>query len=840
MKYSASTIEALIEDIRSVIQHRDATQWRLDTISAGAPAPTIGSDDDTRIFAFPPTVTTAAYLAQFRDSDVGQLREDLASIQLPVLAQFEAQAQNARATVHYRGLRRLFRPRPVAGEEALAWMSSVDTYSIHSILSGIDAALGSTDHNEFIGLNPEGMQGLIERDLTHITGWPIQWITAEDVNNHISAVAAIRAAKATEHRLETEVQRASSALCAAQAEQELARTDINVLEHITDGRLRLHYLKHLTLPRIAASQVSELMRIDGVGEKTAQQAIAAARSYAQDIAQSQVPIINYQDKIPSTAYVTALANLLTYRDNLRNLPTAPLTLAPVDPGTLVALAGTNDLLTADDAQRYQRPFTALSSDDAWNIYAIRAAEFHAYGDHASAGDVPDEVAQRIADITLTGTLHASLRGYQAFGAKFILAQKRVLIGDEMGLGKTMQALAVCAHLAKQGKKHALVVCPPSLRINWARELATFTDLNTYMLHGDDKDINFDAWKHNAGVAIAGFPETREGKLLRGQLDVPLDFLVVDEAHRAKNPDSQQSQGVQALTDSAEYAVYLTGTPLENRLSEFETLLSYLDKGIIDAVEAARGRATSFRNAISSLYLRRNQEDVLGELPPLMEINEWVEPKPSEVEEYNNAVERGDFMDMRRAFSGAESAKMQRVLELLDDGAEAGKTIIFTFFRSVVDQLMNALGERAFGPIAGGVSHEQRQKAVDEFTTAEAGVVLVCQITAASEGLNIQAANHIVLFEPQLNPAIEAQAIARAHRMGQVRTVEVHRLLTPDSVDEQLMEMLEIKRGVFDRFARDSVVAESTPEAVDVSDAALIDRVIAAERERLGQEPRLTP
>ena len=117
-------------------------------------------------------------------------------------------------------------------------------------------------------------------------------------------------------------------------------------------------------------------------------------------------------------------------------------------------------------------------------------------------------------------------------------------------------------------------------------------------------------------------------------------------------------------------------------------------------------------------------------------------------------------------------------------------------------------------------------------------MLVCQITAASEGLNIQAANRIVLFEPQLNPATEAQAIARAHRMGQVNTVEVHRLLTPHSVEERLMEMLDSKRALFDRFARDSVTADSTPEAVDVSEAKRIDQVIAAERERIGEAPRL--
>lgn len=839
MSIDAGYLEQLINDVRSAIQHREATQWRLDTISAGGTAPTIGSDDDARVFAFPLDsqhgAHTAAYLAQFRNVDFGRLRHDLANIELPVLNQFEARAAEARKTTSYRGFRKLFSSRPVEGEQAVAWMQSVDVPTIHAILTGIDAALGSTDRNEYIGINVESLKGQIEADLVRLTGWPVEWISAETVNQHNQAVGSIQAARATEHALEAEVQRASRVICEKQAQDELNRTDISVLDQITDGRVRLGALKHLTLPQIAAASASELMKYDGVGEKTANQAIAAARSYSQDIINSQIPQINYQDKVPSTPYVTALANLLTYRDNLRDLPMNPLILAPVEPGTMVAIAGVNDLITSGN---FQRPHRQIDSDEAWNLYAVRAAEFHAYGDSGAGTEVPEEIAERIADITLKGTLHASLRGYQSFGAKFILAQKKVLIGDEMGLGKTMQALAVLAHLKEDNKNHALVVCPPSLRINWQREIAKFTDLPTYMIHGKDKDIALDSWKQQGGVAIAGFPEVRANKLLDPTNNPEMDILVVDEAHRAKNPESQQSQGVKALTAAAEYTVYLTGTPLENRVSEFEVLLGYLNDEISGELDKVRGQASGFKTAIAGIYLRRNQKDVLDELPPMVEIEEWVEPKPGEVEKYEDAVRRGHFMDMRQAFAGHESAKMERVLELLDDGAEAGKTIIFTFFRSVLDTLMSTLNDRAYGPIAGGVSHEERQKAVDDFTAAEAGAVLVCQITAASEGLNIQAANRIILFEPQLNPATEAQAIARAHRMGQVNTVEVHRLLTPDSVEERLTEMLADKRAVFDRFARESVTADSTPEAVDVSEAKLIDEVIKAERERIGETPRL--
>ena len=189
-----------------------------------------------------------------------------------------------------------------------------------------------------------------------------------------------------------------------------------------------------------------------------------------------------------------------------------LQLQPVASEDMVAIAGVNRLLTEVEAYR---PVPNHSAEQAWNLYAIRAAEFHAYGDTEQAGDVPEEVARRIEDISLQGTIKANLRGYQAFGAKFALAQRKVLIGDEMGLGKTLQALAAIVHLAAQGKKHALVVCPPSLRINWEREIRKFTELEPFILHGASKEAVYEAWTKRGGVAIAGFPEVRENEQLTG-------------------------------------------------------------------------------------------------------------------------------------------------------------------------------------------------------------------------------------------------------------------------------------------------------------------------------------
>jgi SNF2 family DNA or RNA helicase len=143
-----------------------------------------------------------------------------------------------------------------------------------------------------------------------------------------------------------------------------------------------------------------------------------------------------------------------------------------------------------------------------------------------------------------------------------------------------------------------------------------------------------------------------------------------------------------------------------------------------------------------------------------------------------------------------------------------------------------VGGRAFGPLTGSVPAARRQELVDAFAAHRGPAVLVSQIQAGGVGLNIQAASVVVLCEPQVKPTIEEQAIARSHRMGQVRGVQVHRLLTPDSVDTRMLELLASKRRLFDQYARRSDIADATPDAVDISEAELARQVVAAERRRL--------
>jgi SNF2 family DNA or RNA helicase len=465
---------------------------------------------------------------------------------------------------------------------------------------------------------------------------------------------------------------------------------------------------------------------------------------------------------------------------------------------------------------------------------------------AARGFLTDDLATRVAGQQLDEThLRVSLRGYQAFGARFILAQRRVVLGDEMGCGKTVESIAAIAHLRAEGAKHFLVICPASVLVNWMREVASHSSLKAYRLHGAERDANARAWLRNGGVGVTTFEAVRG---LEALPQPPVSMLVVDEAHYVKNPDTLRSSAVRVWSDRVDRVLFLTGTPMENKVEEFRNLVDYLQPDLVSSIgeiDAVAG-SESFRRAVGPAYLRRNQEDVLSELPELVQVDEWGEFGAEDAEAYRAAVAARSFMAMRRAaYSSADPAtseKLRRLVEIADEAGENGrKVVVFSYFRDVLDLVCKTLGDRAVGPLTGAVPPTSRQDMVDQFANTKGHAVLVSQIQAGGVGLNMQAASVVILCEPQVKPTLETQAIARAHRMGQIRRVQVHRLLTTDSVDQRMLEILETKKELFDAYARRSDTAETMPEALgnaapsDVpADApALARRVIAAERERLG-------
>ena len=480
--------------------------------------------------------------------------------------------------------------------------------------------------------------------------------------------------------------------------------------------------------------------------------------------------------------------------------------------------------------------------DPWEDFLSRPADYFSMlaelgfiteDEEKSAGELPEDIVEAVREQELnTEYLNVSLRGYQSFGARFALVQRRVIIGDEMGLGKTIEALAVLSHLRAKGSHHALVICPAAVVTNWIREIQKRSALTPHRLHGVERTVAIASWIRNGGVAVTTYESLR---WLNSQpLGLPkLACVVIDEAHYIKNPSAKRTERTKRILKSCDRAVMLTGTPLENRIEEFRNLVGYLRPDlIVDATEFAPKR---FRRQVAPAYLRRNQEDVLTELPERFEVDEWIEMSREDHSAYREAVRIGNFMAARQAamVQGSKSAKMQRLKEIVQEAEDNGRRVlVFSYFREVLELVAAAMPGRVFGPLNGQTPAQRRQILIDQFSAAQGGAVLVSQIEVGGVGLNIQAASVVVICEPQLKPTTEWQAIARAHRLGQAQSVQVHRLLSDEGIDVRLFEMLARKTSTFDEFARPSETAESAPDAYDVTEAELAKMVIAEERERL--------
>ncbi|MFE7368325.1 DEAD/DEAH box helicase [Streptomyces anulatus] len=670
--------------------------------------------------------------------------------------------------------------------------------------------------------------------------------------------------------------------------RELAAIPVSRLKDVTEGRLRLGALEQAgfgTVGQVHGTHRYELRQLPGVGAHTADQALAAAAQIAhavRDTVSVRIDVDAPDDT--STALVVALHRLVEAGADARRAVDAarrlterlgPAATAAGPAGSRLRMLFTGreararareavDSVRAAVADAVERElpvlFAQASADllrspaspaEAWVDFELRSAEYYSLlaelsgsgpDRDAAEGFLPAGIADRVRALRLDDTrLRVSLRGYQAFGARFALTQKRVVIGDEMGLGKTVQAIAALAHLAAHGESHFLVVCPASVLINWTREIRARSTLRAVPVHGAERSEAFADWRETGGVAVTTFDALHllpEG----AATEVRPGMLVVDEAHFVKNPEARRSRAVAGWAEHVERVLFLTGTPMENRVEEFRSLVRQLRPELAPSVSGTHGAAGSraFRRAVAPAYLRRNQVDVLAELPALVQVDEWEEFGPEDRAAYRDAVASGRFMRMRRAAYAVpeSSAKLERLRELVDEARETGlKAVVFSYFREVLATVGDALGPDVFGPLSGNVPPARRQELVDAFSAADGHAVLLSQIQAGGTGLNMQAASVVILCEPQVKPTLEHQAVARAHRMGQVRPVQVHRLLATDSVDQRLVELLARKDRLFDAYARRSDLAETTPDAVDVSDAALARCIVEEEQRRLADDAR---
>jgi len=496
-----------------------------------------------------------------------------------------------------------------------------------------------------------------------------------------------------------------------------------------------------------------------------------------------------------------------------------------------------------------RNLDQISDEEAWDEFQKQPIRFTnilentvpgMLGNQDSVYGLPKQLAREVQDeCFFPDGLLCELRRYQEWGVKYILHQGKVLLGDEMGLGKTIQAIATMVSLKNTGATHFVVLCPASVIINWCREVQKFSKLRAIKVHGSGRNAALQEWIKTGGVAVTTYETT-------SYFELPDKFryslLVVDEAHYIKNPDACRSINTKRLSIYADRLLFMTGTALENKVEEMTSLIEILQPEIAKEVQGMKmlSSAPQFREKVAPVYYRRKREDVLTELPELLENEEWCQLGLEEELEYENTIlsSGNNFNAVRRVSWNVsdlrKSSKATRMLEIIEQAKEEGrKVIVFSFYLDVIEKISSLLGNQCTEPINGSVTPVRRQEIIDEFDNAPTGKVLVSQIIAGGTGLNIQSASVVIFCEPQLKPSIENQAISRAYRMGQARNVLVYRLLCDNTIDERIMEMLAEKQAVFNAFADKSVAAEN----VEV-DAKSLGNIIKEEIDHINRKRKI--
>jgi SNF2 family DNA or RNA helicase len=405
--------------------------------------------------------------------------------------------------------------------------------------------------------------------------------------------------------------------------------------------------------------------------------------------------------------------------------------------------------------------------------------------------------------------------YQVRGVAFLMPRHAALLADEMGLGKTVQvivALRLLFHAALI--RRALVVCPKPLVLNWTHELRTWAPDVPFEVIAGDTETRRAAWRvSNCPLKLVNYELLTRDAGEAADDSVSFDVVVLDEAQRIKTRESKTAQAVRRLRRQRSWA--MTGTPIENRTEDLVNIFAFVDPERIPPETPAR----QLPALTSDCILRRTKEEVAPDMPPRIVKDAYVELTPAQREAYELAEKEGvihlnslgETITVQHVFElvmrlkqicnfdprTRQSAKLEQLQADLAEVAACGrKAIIFSQWVEPLEFL--ALALREFGPLQyhGKVPHRDRQAILDRFRADPTKHVLLMSYGTGSVGLNLQFSNYVFLFDRWWNPAVEDQAINRAHRLGQKDTVFVTRFVSQSTIEGRIAEVLEKKRQLF--------------------------------------------
>ncbi|GAA0630900.1 DEAD/DEAH box helicase [Streptomyces thermocarboxydovorans] len=529
----------------------------------------------------------------------------------------------------------------------------------------------------------------------------------------------------------------------------------------------------------------------------------------------------------------------------------------VDPA-LVRKARKRDLGLLDPVDALSVALTGSTEVDGETVEAVPTGALAALRDRLTTGVRPAEPPPGLA---------ATLRDYQLRGLAWLELMTSLGLGgclaDDMGLGKTVTLIAL--HLKRARSEPTLVVCPASLLGNWQREITRFAPgVPVRRFHGPDRTLE---------DLDGGFVLTTYGTMRSAAPELAAQrwgMVVADEAQHVKNPHSATAKALRTIPAPARVA--LTGTPVENNLSELWALLDWTTPGLLGPLKSFRARharavetgedeeaVQRLHRLVRPFLLRRKKSDpgIVPELPPKTETDHPV-PLTREQAALYEAVVRESMLAIETARGmgrrglvlklltslkqicdhpalylkeeptsagadrlAARSGKLALLDELLDTLlAEDGSALVFTQYVGMARLITAHLAERAVPVdlLHGGTPVPERERMVDRFQSG-ATPVLVLSLKAAGTGLNLTRAGHVIHFDRWWNPAVEEQATDRAYRIGQTQPVQVHRLITEGTVEDRIAEMLHSKRAL-----ADAVLGTGESALTELTDRELADLV----------------
>lgn len=472
------------------------------------------------------------------------------------------------------------------------------------------------------------------------------------------------------------------------------------------------------------------------------------------------------------------------------------------------------------------------------------------GEYAGAPLALDAKAKKlIAELTNAGAvalpagLDASLRPYQHRGFEWLYRNTRLgfgsVLADDMGLGKTLQVIVTLQKLREDGaleQGKAMVIVPTSLLTNWQKEIARFApELSVGVFHGSKRELA----KVRPDVLLTTYGIARAAAKTLQALD--WHIVVVDEAQNIKNPATAQTRAVKAIP--ANCFIAMSGTPVENRLSEYWSIMDFANRGYLGTlsafvrdyanpiqVERDQQVVQRFKRVTAPFLMRRLKSDktIIADLPDKVVQQQYCSMTPSQTALYESIVQEGlksiagesntfqrqglvlqmilalkqvcnhPALYLKQGIGDATaSGKLQRFFELIDEiHASHEKVLVFTQFREMGELLRAWLRERGGRDplfLHGGVSRAKRDEMVERFQNDSTERVFLLSLKAGGTGLNLTAASNVIHYDLWWNPAVEAQATDRAYRIGQQRNVQVHRLITQNTFEERIDQMIQRKR-----------------------------------------------